>query len=235
MTTQSSSGGPGCPRCNAQNLPDSLYCSACGAVLSGEQPMDSTLTVGPATSHGVCPRCQALNRPGSLYCFSCALPLELDRPSLDRGATDARPAGFWIRLLAYFIDGIILFLAQVLLMILWAEFWTGAPGTTDFRPYPFYFRVNSTTALFDIISLVLVAIYYVVSVSIWSTTIGKRILGLYVLRADGSKVGPGRALARWLAYIPSVLILGIGFVMIGISRDKRGLHDLMCGTVVVKR
>ena len=225
-----------CQNCDTANPPNSRFCLLCGTPLFvSSGPPAHTGAAEPSPSPYVCPRCQAFNEPGSVYCHSCGLPLDEDRPSLNEAEAGVRTAGFWIRLLAYFIDGIILFLAQVLLMILWAEFWTGAPGTTDFRPYPFYFRVNSTTALFDIISLVLVAIYYAVSVSIWSTTIGNRILGLYVLRADGSKVGPGRALARWLAYIPSVLILGIGFVMIGISRDKRGLHDLMCGTVVVKR
>ncbi len=35
--------------------------------------------------------------------------------------------------------------------------------------------------------------------------------------------------------ILSALILLIGYIMIGVRRDKRGLHDLMADTVVVKR
>ena len=61
------------------------------------------------------------------------------------------------------------------------------------------------------------------------------IIRLYVLRTDGSRIGPGRALARFLATIVSNLILYIGYLMIGIRRDKRGLHDLICDTKVVKR
>ena len=36
--------------------------------------------------------------------------------------------------------------------------------------------------------------YFSIPVVIWATTIGKRVFGLYVVRADGSKVGFGRAL-----------------------------------------
>lgn len=80
-----------------------------------------------------------------------------------------------------------------------------------------------------------IALYYTVTVSVWQTTIGKRLLGLYVLRTDGSKIGPGRALARYLASIVSVIILHIGHLIIGMRRDKRGLHDLTCDTKVVKK
>ena len=69
----------------------------------------------------------------------------------------------------------------------------------------------------------------------WATTIGKRAVGLYVLRPDGSKLGPGRAFARYWAPILSALILFIGFLMVAFREDKRALHDLICDTVVVKR
>ena len=62
---------------------------------------------------------------------------------------------------------------------------------------------------------------------------GKRLFRLYVVRTDGSRVGPGRALARHLASLLSMLILGIGFLMIAFRQDKRGLHDLICDTVVI--
>jgi uncharacterized RDD family membrane protein YckC len=58
---------------------------------------------------------------------------------------------------------------------------------------------------------------------------------LYVVRTDGSRVGIGRALARYLAYVPSAIILGGGFLMIAWRQDKRGLHDLICDTVVIRR
>lgn len=87
----------------------------------------------------------------------------------------------------------------------------------------------------DLLGLLVSILYHTIGVGVWSTTVGKRLLGVYVVRTDGSKVGPGRALARWFAYIPSWLLLGTGFIMIGVSEDKRGLHDHICDTVVVRR
>ena len=81
----------------------------------------------------------------------------------------------------------------------------------------------------------LTVLYVTVGVAVWSTTGGKRVLGLYVLRPDGSKVGVGRAFARYFAHTLSFLLLFIGIILIGVRRDKRGLHDLICDTVVVKR
>ena len=89
--------------------------------------------------------------------------------------------------------------------------------------------------MLTLVTLILQLVYFTVAISGWSTTIGKYLMGLYVVRPDGSKIGPGRALARYFAYMLSALLLFIGFIMIGLRQDKRGLHDLICDTVVVRR
>ncbi|MDA1347455.1 MAG: RDD family protein [Chloroflexi bacterium] len=48
-------------------------------------------------------------------------------------------------------------------------------------------------------------------------------------------MGFGRAVARYFASLLSAALLLIGFIMIGLRRDKRGLHDLICDTVVLRR
>jgi uncharacterized RDD family membrane protein YckC len=78
-------------------------------------------------------------------------------------------------------------------------------------------------------------VYYTGAITIWSTTLGKRPFRLYVVRTDGSRVSAARALVRYLAYFLSVFTLGIGFIMVGLRQDKRGLHDLVCDTVVIQR
>lgn len=87
----------------------------------------------------------------------------------------------------------------------------------------------------QLVGLLLGGLYFTVGVAVWRTTIGKRALGLYVVRPDGSKVGVGRALARYLSYSLSAAILFVGFLMIAWRRDKRGLHDLICDTYVVRK
>ena len=66
------------------------------------------------------------------------------------------------------------------------------------------------------------------------TSLGKRALGLHILRPDGSSAGLGRKFCRSLASTVSALTFGIGFLMIAFRRDRRGLHDLICDTVVVR-
>ena len=142
-----------------------------------------------------------------------------------RGAIAAgSPAGFWIRLLAWLIDTAAL--AGVHLIVL-----TLMPGTS----IEYYYTDDSLWTAADSAMAILGAIYYTLGVSAFSTTLGKRVLGLYVLRPDGSKVSVPRAFGRHLASGLSALLLGIGYLMIGFSSDKRGLHDHICDTVVVKR
>ena len=92
---------------------------------------------------------------------------------------------------------------------------------------------NAASTLFLLFTFLIPVLYFTVGVSVYSATIGKKALGLYVLRPDGSKIGPGRALGRHFASILSALILFIGYLMIAFSDNKRGLHDEICDTVVV--
>ena len=173
-----------------------------------------------------CPRCHRVSEPGAVFCFSCGLPLDEEASTGARtqaAISASRPAGFWIRLWAWIIDFIVLSIVQMALIAVW-------PGFTA------YFAENSEFQFHwvDFLGFAIGVSYYTVAVSVWSTTIGKRVLSLYVLRPDDSKVGPGRALTRYFAGILSWLLFGIGYVMIGLRSDKRGLHDLICNTAVVR-
>lgn len=170
-----------------------------------------------------CPRCHRVSEPGAVFCFSCGLPLDDGTPARrPLTAYAGTPAGFWIRLVAWLIDFIVLGIVQVILIAIW-------PGLFE------YISSDSYGHPVDLVIFVTDALYFTIGVAVWSTTIGKRALGVYVLRPDGSKVGVGRALARYFAGILSALIIGIGYLMIGLRSDKRGLHDLICDTVVVRK
>lgn len=98
-----------------------------------------------------------------------------------------------------------------------------------------YFTADTRLHWVDLLGFVVGALYYTLTLPVWAATVGTRLLGVRVLRPDGSKVGPGRALARYFAGILSMLIFGVGYLMIALRSDKRGLHDLICDTVVVPR
>ena len=70
----------------------------------------------------------------------------------------------------------------------------------------------------------------------WATrgrTPGMALLGLRVIRADGTAISPRRGAARALAFPLSILLFGLGFVGILVQREHRALHDLIAGTAVV--
>jgi uncharacterized RDD family membrane protein YckC len=126
-----------------------------------------------------------------------------------------RFAGFWIRLLAYVIDVIIV-------------------NVLDFLPVA---ALQSTTGSQAVGILVAIVVWTIYSVAFtaggWQATLGKRICGIHVISEDGGRVGVGLALGRYFAYFVSSIVLGLGFLMIGWTDQKRGLHDMICGTRVV--
>jgi uncharacterized RDD family membrane protein YckC len=64
-------------------------------------------------------------------------------------------------------------------------------------------------------------------------TIGKALLGLLVVEADGDPLGGRDAVVRTLVFPLSFLLFGVGFLLGLVRRDRRELHDLIAGTAVV--
>jgi uncharacterized RDD family membrane protein YckC len=67
-------------------------------------------------------------------------------------------------------------------------------------------------------------------------TPGKMLLGLRVV--DAKTLGNptfAQALGRQVAYLLSSLVLFLGFIWIAFSERKRGWHDLLAGTVVIRK
>ncbi|MBI3551404.1 MAG: RDD family protein [Elusimicrobia bacterium] len=66
-------------------------------------------------------------------------------------------------------------------------------------------------------------------------TIGKRLMGLRVVRKDGSPLGFFRALVRAAGYVLSTPLCSFGFVIALFHPESRALHDLLCGSLVIER
>ena len=64
-------------------------------------------------------------------------------------------------------------------------------------------------------------------------TIGMAVLGIQVVKTDGTPIGVRQAVVRTLTLPLSFLFLGLGFLGILISRDRHALHDRLAGTAVV--
>jgi len=133
----------------------------------------------------------------------------------------ARPAGFWIRVVALVIDFVVFTLAELSMGLAARRVW--GPGVRDSTMLQF------TIFLF---TLLFTAVYVILLHAATGQTIGKMLMGIRVVLLDGRRLPFGTALLRFVAYAFSCLPLGFGYVMAGLRRDKRALHDLIAGTRV---
>jgi uncharacterized RDD family membrane protein YckC len=76
-------------------------------------------------------------------------------------------------------------------------------------------------------------VYVFTCLAVTGRTPGKAIVGLRVVRANGATLPVRRALLRTLVFPLSVLLLGLGLILIVFQREHRALHDLIAGTAVV--
>jgi uncharacterized RDD family membrane protein YckC len=65
-------------------------------------------------------------------------------------------------------------------------------------------------------------------------TPGARLLHVRVIDQYGRPPGLGRAAARAGAAFASAALLSLGFLWIAFDREKRGLHDWLAGTYVIR-
>ncbi len=124
------------------------------------------------------------------------------------------PAGFWQRVSATIID--LLLLYAVLRLISWCLIITGT-----------YVPFEGTYVL-------MLLIYSISGLGFRGATIGKLLCGLTVRTVAGGRIGLVRAAVReTVGKILSVIPLGAGlFAAAGLA--KRGWHDRIAGTVVLR-
>jgi uncharacterized RDD family membrane protein YckC len=77
-------------------------------------------------------------------------------------------------------------------------------------------------------------VYSVYFISQKSATLGKMLMGVKVVTANGGPVSFGRALGRFFARYLSALIFFIGYIMAAFDDQKRALHDHICNTRVIR-
>ncbi|MFE4073534.1 RDD family protein [Peribacillus sp. YIM B13477] len=123
--------------------------------------------------------------------------------------------GFWKRLFAGVLDGIIV----------------SAPLAIIFGVITGDWENENFSTLFNFLYMVIVPILW------YGYTVGKRIMGIRIVRMDGKKLGIGTMLLRYLvAALVYAITLGIGFIvsafMVGIRKDHRSIHDFIAGTYV---
>ncbi|TME21016.1 MAG: RDD family protein [Chloroflexi bacterium] len=135
--------------------------------------------------------------------------------------SDIAYAGFWRRLLAYLIDGTLL---AGLDLALYSTVHVLAPDNLD--------------AVANVVPVAIAigwAYFAVLESSPARGTLGKIALGLYVADVQGDPISFGRAVFRNAMKSVSWLVFGIGWVLAAFTPRKQALHDLLAGTLVLRR
>jgi len=183
-----------------------ILCSSCRA------PIPSTSEVCPACGHSL--RRREVSLPAERPAAPAASPVAPAAPAVAftpalRGDGSRAYGGFWIRLAAFLVDGIVLDVPMFLLL-----------------------RSFGSWAL---LALIPVALYFPLMESSGAQgTVGKIVFSLKVTDTAYRRISFRRALGRHLAHIPSGLILYLGYVMVAFTPQKRALHDYIAGTLVLR-
>ena len=148
------------------------------------------------------------------FCSACGasvIPGEAPAAGVGNVAlVDQEYMGFWIRLAAQLIDDVLLFIAAILLVL-----------------------VADITAFIWVLAVPV--ILYFVYKHLKCQTPGRKLLKIKVVNAKGEDVGFWRgAFRETLAKFVSAIFFYLGFLWIGWDRRKRGWHDHLAGTFVVR-
>jgi uncharacterized RDD family membrane protein YckC len=173
-----------------------------------------------------CPTCGQENAAGARTCITCGADLSRFSDLVDATVgLNKEYAGFWLRFAASIIDGILVG------VVFWVVFIIiGIDFQYDFENPSGWF------AILMLASYIVPWLYFaLMEASTKQATLGKMALGIKVTDEAGNRVSFGRATGRYFGKIVSGIILYIGYIMIAFTKKKQGLHDILAGTLVVKK
>lgn len=222
-----------CPSCNALNDVGATFCGGCGAPLSSgaaptpppppsyQSPAPPSYQPPAPPNPGYAPPAQTTYHPagsqeGGYQQQGYQQPGYGYAPGMDadsaRAVQAAQAAGLMIP--AGYAP---------------AGFWV------RFGAYLIDFVIIMLFAWIPLVGWIGAIAYFILFWGAKGQTPGKMALGLYVITTDGQPMSYGKAAIRYLGYMVSGFILSIGFLMIAFDDAKRGLHDRIANTLVVKR
>ena len=172
-----------CPQCGAEIPDDSRFCEQCGRQLNPQ----STAVAGVVVTRPV------------------GKKLTVDGSEHELG-------GFGRRLAGYLVDGVAVWIGQIVLFVVAAAADVGA------------LLIVTYVASFG---------YYWVCNSI-GVSLGKRAVGLRIINDSGTSPGAGAGLGRTLGAILSWLALMLGYLWATWDDANQTWHDKMTGTYVIR-
>lgn len=149
-----------------------------------------------------------------------------------------KPAGFWIRFLANVIDSLLISVLGTIISILINEDKAAQiQQVLSQSPEDMNVSMGMIVSPSDSISGLIYAVVFIIifTASKYKGSPGKIICRIEVVDLDMTQIGIGKSIGRYFSYVLSGIIFFIGFIMIGLNKEKKGLHDIICNTRVVYR
>jgi uncharacterized RDD family membrane protein YckC len=182
---------------------------------------------------------------GHRFCQSCGQEVGALASGAPGAAAAPLPyAGFWVRFVAYLIDGLILaipfWLVVMVVCFLFGGFAliTRMSGINDARSLIALIAPLMFGFVLALLFLIVLRWLYFAGMesSDRQATFGKAAMSLRVTDLEGRRLSFGHATGRFFAKIISGLIpLGIGYIMAGFTEKKQALHDMVAGTLVLRK
>ncbi len=133
--------------------------------------------------------------------------------------------GFFARLAAYIIDSIIVWAALFFIQI---------PLHLVFSQIDGHILFHYT--LKDIVLYVCGVSYFILCTYCTGATLGKRAMNLEVVSVNGEKLSLFNVIYReTIGRFLSGFCMGIGYLLVGIDKGKRGIQDILGDTRVIYR
>lgn len=76
--------------------------------------------------------------------------------------------------------------------------------------------------------------YYIILHKLYGQTVGKKLLGIKVVKTNGEPLTWSTAILREIGEIINAFTIGIGYLLIIFDKEKQGLHDKIANTYVVR-
>lgn len=210
-----------CNKCGAPNEATAQFCARCGVAVN------PAVAAAPGANPAAAPSAPVPPTTGAGYPASSSYPAPVGYPVTQSGVAYG---GFWIRVVAAIIDGV---LVRVVVSPIGAVFGLSGLAVGGFGHGGFLLaHLIGGGALFVLILAGSWLYEALMESSSYQATLGKMIFGMKVTDLYGNRISFARATGRHFAKILSGMILCVGFIMVGLSERKQGLHDLLAGTLV---
>jgi uncharacterized RDD family membrane protein YckC len=234
-----------CTACGSQVDQDTRFCHKCGQPVAGAAPVASSAPLAQTPPAAPVQYVQ----PATYAAQPAGAPPVYVAPPVYAQAPTSQYAGFWIRFVAYLVDGLIVGIPMTAIIVtVVLIFGAGSIATLKSLPsnpdpdqiqaqlIPMIGALIGAYAMFIAGAIVISWLYFaMMESSERQATFGKAMLNLRVTDANGNRLSFGHASGRFFSKIITGMVpFFIGYIMAGFTQKKQALHDFIAGTLVIR-